>query len=286
MPFNQLFTNFGIGAVYAVITLFFIVIAKKIADKRTVAIDDDYEIREKSNTAVGFRRTGLYLAYAIAFAGTLSGDGAGFAADMLALWVDGVVITVCLFACRTLNDRVMLADIDNDKEAGQGNTAVGLAECGMYIATGFVLNGSFTGTSDNIILGLISAIVFFILGQAALLLCGYCYEIIMPFNVKDEIKKGNVAAGVALAGMLVALGVILRASIAGPSMGWTADMISFVLYTVYGIGLLLLFKKAISWFLLPGACLATEVERDQNVAAVVLTQAGMIAIAVIISAVM
>jgi len=63
-------------------------------------------------------------------------------------------------------------------------------------------------------------------------------------------------------------------------------MISFALYTVYGIGLLLLFKKAISWFLLPGASLATEVERDQNVAALVLTQAGMIAIAVIISAVM
>ncbi len=286
MPLSQLFANFGLGAVYAVITLFFIVIAKKIADKRTVAIDDDYEIREKSNAAIGFRRSGLYLAYAIAFAGTLSGSGAGFAADMLALWVDGVVITVCLFACRTLNDRVMLAGIDNDKEAGQGNTAVGLAECGMYIATGFVLNGAFTGTSDNIILGLISAIVFFILGQAALLLCGYCYEIISPFHVKAEIKKGNVAAGVALAGVIVALGIILRGSIAGSSMGWAADMISFALYTVYGIVLLFLFKKAIEWLFLPRAFIATEVVRDQNVAALVVTQAGMIAIAVIISAVM
>ncbi|MDM8553622.1 DUF350 domain-containing protein [Desulfococcaceae bacterium HSG7] len=286
MQLNQLFTSFGLGAIYAVITLMFIIIAKQIADKRTVDIDDDYEIREKSNAAVGFRRTGLYLAYAIAFAGTLAGDSAGFVSDLIALLLDGVVITFCLFCCRTLNDRVMLAYIDNDKAAGQGNTAVGLAECGMYIATGFVLNGSFTGASDNIIIGLISAIVFFVLGQAALLLCGYCYEIISPFNVQAEIKKGNVAAGVALAGVLIALGIILRASIAGPSVGWGADILSFFLYTLYGIALLLLFRKAIEWFLLPGACFATEVARDKNVAAVVLTQAAMIAIAVIISAVM
>jgi len=286
MPLKNLLTNCGQGAVYAVITLIFIIIAKKIADKRTHAIDDDHEIRENSNTAIGFRRAGLYLAYAIAFAGTLAGDDASFVSDVLALLLDGVVITFCLFTCRTLNDRVMLAYIDNDKEAGRGNTAVGLAEGGMYLATGFILNGSFTGASDNIILGLISAMVFFILGQAALLLCGFCYEIISSFNVQAEIKKGNAAAGVALAGALVSLGVILRASIAGPSVSWAVDMLSFAIYTIYGIVLLLIFKKIIEFFILPGACLATEVERDRNVAALVLTQASMIAIAVIISAVM
>jgi len=286
MPFNQVFANCGRGILYAAITFAFIIIAKKIADKRTVAIDDDHEILENSNTAVGFRRAGLYLAYAMAFAGTLAGDDAGFMSDVVALLLDGVVITFCLFTCRTLNDRVMLAYIDNDKEAGRGNTAVGLAEGGMYIATGLVLNGSFTGTSDNMVIGLISAIVFFILGQAALLLCGFCYEIISAFNVQAEIKKGNVAAGIALAGVLVALGIILRAAIAGPSVGWVADMLSFAFYTLYGIILLLIFNKVIEFFILPGASLATEVQRDRNVAAVVLMQAGMIAMAVIISAVM
>lgn len=286
MPYSALFTNLGQGFVYAIITFIFIVIAKQIADKRTVEIDDDHEVQENSNKAVGFRRTGLYIAYAIAFAGTLSGVSAGFVPDVLALLLDGVVITICLFACRAINDHVMLAHIDNDQEAKKGNLAVGLAECGMYVATGFVLNGAFTGTSESIWTGIISAVVFFIVGQAALLLCGYCYEIMTPFNVRAEIEKGNPAAGTALAGMLIALGIILRSSIAGPAVGWAADFISFLLYTVYGIVLLLIFRKAVDWFLLPGASMAEEVERDQNVAALALTESSIIAVAIVISSVM
>lgn len=286
MQLSTLFTSFGQGLVYATITFLFIVLAKYIADKRTTEFDDDYEIQKKSNKAVGFRRAGLYIAYAIAFSGTLSGQSAGFVNDILALLIDGIFITVCLFACRAVNDRIMLAKIKNDEEVMKGNIAVGLAECGMYIATGFVLNGSFTGTSEGIFLGLANALVFFVIGQAALLLCGLCYEIITPFNVRNEIEKGNAAAGTALAGMLIALGVILRASIAGPTMGWAADFLSFGLYTVYGIVLLLAFRKAIDKFLLPSTNLAVEVERDQNVAALSLTQAGIVAVAIVISAVM
>lgn len=286
MQISTLFTSFGQGLVYATITFLFIVFAKYIADKRTTEFDDDYEILEKSNKAVGFRRAGLYIAYAIAFSGTLSGKSAGFVNDILTLLIDGILITVCLFACRAINDRIMLAKIKNDEEVMKGNIAVGLAECGMYIATGFVLNGSFTGTSEGIFLGLINALVFFVIGQAALLFCGLCYEIITPFNVRKEIEKGNAAAGTALAGMLIALGVILRASIAGPTMGWAADLLSFGLYTVYGIVLLLAFRKAIDKFLLPSTSLAVEVERDQNVAALSLTQAGIVAVAIVISAVM
>lgn len=286
MQISTLFTGFGHGLVYATITFLFIIFAKYIADKRTTEFDDDYEIQEKSNKAVSFRRMGLYIAYAIAFAGTLSGQSAGFLNDILALFIDGILITACLFACRAINDRVMLANIKNDEEVLKGNIAVGLAECGMYIATGFVLNGSFTGSSENIFLGMVNALVFFVVGQAALLLCGLCYEAITPFNVKNEIEKGNAAAGTALAGMLIALGVILRASIAGPTQGWAADFLSFGLYTVYGIVLLLVFRKAIDIFLLPNTSLAVEVERDQNVAALSLTQAGIIAVAIVISAVM
>lgn len=286
MQFNIILANLGQGAVYAVVAFIFIVIAKKIADKRTTDIDDDHEIGENSNLAVGFRRTGLYLAFAIAFAGTLGGISAGFTADILALLVDGVVITVCLFTCRKINDRIMLANIDNDAEAKNGNVAVGLTECGMYVATGFILNGSFFGTSENIAAGVAGALVFFVVGQAVLLIGGYCYERMTPFNVREEIKKGNAAAGVALAGMLIALGVVLRASIAGPSAGWTADFIAFGMYAVYGIVLLLVFKKAVDWFLLPGTSIAVEVERDRNVAALALTEAGIIAVAIMISSVM
>jgi uncharacterized membrane protein YjfL (UPF0719 family) len=286
MQLAAIVTILGQGAVYAVIAFLFIVATKKIDDQRTASIDDDHEIEEKSNLAVGLRRTGLYLGMAIALAGTLGGVSAGFAMDVLALVADGIVITVCLFVSRTVNDRVMLGHLENDNEVKKGNVAVGLSECGMFVATGFILNGSFFGTSENIPAGIASAVVFFVAGQAVLLIGGYGYERIAPFNVREEIRNGNAAAGMALAGMLIALGVILRSSIAGPSAGWAADFVSFGAYAVYGIVLLLIFKKAADLFLLPGTSIAVEVQRDRNVAAVALTEAGIIAVAIMIGSIM
>jgi uncharacterized membrane protein YjfL (UPF0719 family) len=271
---------------FCAIAFGYIWVAKKLADARTKSFNDDNEIEENSNKAVGFRRAGLYVAIGIALVGTLSGTSQGLMEDVISLAIDGAVILVCLFACRALNDNIMLGHIDNDQEAKNGNSAVGLAECGMYMATGFILNGSLSGDgSGGIIAGVIGTVVFFAVGQALLLLFGLCYEKITPYNVRDEIKKDNPAAGLALAIMLVALGIILRASIAGPSSGWIQDFKGFGISAGYGIILLLVFRKMIDIFLLPNTNLETEIKRDQNVAAIAVTGSAILAVALIISSV-
>ncbi len=281
--FKFLLTGYGQGIVYCAVTFLFIVIAKTIADKRTVRFDDDHEIEEKSNAAVGLRRAGLYLAFAVGLAGSLGGKSVGFVNDIVWLLLDSVLITVCLFACREVNDRLMLPNINNDDEAQKGNVAVGLVECGMYIATGLVINGAFFGESADMATGIMSALAFFVLGQMVLLICGVVYGKILPFDIRGEIAAGNAAAGLALGGMLVALGVILRDSVAGPFMGWVPDLISFGMAAVFGIVMLLIFKKLTDVFLLPNADLSVEVARDRNVAALALTEGVVIAMAVIIS---
>jgi uncharacterized membrane protein YjfL (UPF0719 family) len=281
--FIPVLTRYGQGLVYCLITFIFILIAKTLADRRTVRFDDDEEIEEKSNLAVGFRRAGLYLGFAVGLAGALGGKSLGFVTDILWLLVDGVLITVCLFICRELNDRVMLAGINNDDAAQAGNVAVGLSECGMYIATGLILGGAFFGESADMATGIVSALVFFVLGQVVLLACGRLYEVMLPFDMEAEIGTGNPAAGLALGGILVALGVILASSVTGPALGWRLDLTSFGLSAVYGIIMLLIFKKLTDWFLLPNADLSEEVERDHNVAALALTEGVVIAMAVIIS---
>ncbi len=280
---RALLTSYGQGAVYCIITFCFIYIAKVIADRRTVRFDDDHEIEEKSNAAVGFRRAGLYLAFAVALAGSLRGRSLGFMTDILWLLVDSALITLFLFACREINDRVMLPNINNDDEAQKGNVAVGLVEFGMYLATGLILNGAFFGESADMVIGIVSALAFFALGQVVLLACGLCYEMILSFDIKAEIAKGNAAAGLALGGMLVALGIILRNSVSGPFVGWVPDLVSFGMSAAFGILMLLIFKKFTDIFLLPGAELSVEVARDHNVAALALTEGVVIAIAVVVS---
>jgi len=283
----------GQGLMYVILGVFFIWLVKKVDDWRTRDFDDDVEI-DNGNMAVGLRRAGLYLGIAIALSGAMKGASNGFFLDFFQLLTDGLVITGLMFSSRFVNDYIMLGNISNDKECIKiittpegkkikGNSAVGMVEAGMYVATGFILNGAISGTGGTFIEGITSAVFFFILGQMALLLFGFLYELTTPFNVRSEIQNNNLAAGIGLGGTLMAFGIILMASLSGPFTGWTHDILSFCLYTVYGIIMLLVFKTVIGRLLLPTTTIAVEIKEDRNVAAMIVVECAINAVAIIIA---
>jgi uncharacterized membrane protein YjfL (UPF0719 family) len=270
---------------YAAVVLAYIWIAKKWRDAATTKFNDDSEIEQNSNIAVGLRRFGLYLGLAIGMSAALAGETSGFVNDIKILAIEGALVLVMMMVARFFNDAIILRGINNDDEAQAGNTAVGLIEAGSYIATGLIMFGAFTGGGGTPLQGYLSAMLFAVLGQISLLFFFEAYELSTSFNAREEVKAANPAAGLAVGCMLVALGVILRASITGDFMGWLVDIKSFALSTGYGILLLLLFRKVIDWLFLPHTTLRVEVEKKRNVAAVAVTQACILALAVIIAGV-
>ncbi len=286
-------TGLGQGLIYVIICIFFIWLVKQIDDWRTKDFNDDTHI-DDGNAAVGLRRAGLYLGIAIALSGAIQGSSSGFFIDLIQLLIDGLIITGFMFSCRFLNDFMMLGNIDNDAECikeftdenGQttvGNTAVGMVEAGMYLATGFILNGAVSGSGGTFLQGIASAVLFFILGQLALLIFGLLYELITPFNVRQEIKENNLAAGIGLGGILIALGIILKSSISGEFTGWTNDLTGFGIYAAFGIVMLLIFRAVVDKLLLPTTNIATEIKEDKNVAALIVIQSAINAVAIVIA---
>ncbi|NOX35364.1 MAG: DUF350 domain-containing protein [Deltaproteobacteria bacterium] len=283
----------GQGFIYVIAGIFFIWLVKKIDDWRTKEFDDDAHI-DDGNVAVGLRRAGLYLGLAIALSGAMDGSSKGFFLDLIQLLIDGLIITGFMFSARFVNDFIMLGNIKNDEECVKtivgpdgkkiiGNSAVGMVEAGMYIATGFILKGSIAGAGGTFFQGIASAVLFFILGQLALLIFGFIYELITPFNVRNEIKNNNLAAGIGLGGILIALGIILMSSISGPFTGWTNDLAGFAIYAVYGIAMLLIFRIVVDRLLLPTTTIATEVKEDRNIAAMIVVESAINAVAIIIA---
>ncbi|MCF8114000.1 MAG: DUF350 domain-containing protein, partial [Desulfotignum sp.] len=261
MSIAFILSGLGQACIYVILGTGFIWLAKQIDDRRTKGFNDDDHI-DDGNVAVGLRRAGLYLGIAFALSGAMTGSSKGFWLDIVQLVVDGLFITGFMFFSRFINDSVMLAHIDNDAECIRkfeqpdgtvktGNTAVGMVEAGMYLATGFILHGSFSGGGGTFLQGILSAVLFFAIGQITLLILGLCYEMITPFNVRDEIKADNPAAGIGLAGSLIALGIILMSSLSGPFTGWINDLTGFFIYAVFGIVMLLVFRQVIDRLLLP-----------------------------------
>ena len=286
-------TGLGQALTYVIVGIFFIWLVKKIDDRRTKEFDDDAHI-DDGNVAVGLRRAGLYLGISIALSGAMGGSSSGFFLDVIQLLIDGLIITGFMFSSRFINDFIMLSNINNDEECikvfqqpdgstAVGNTAVGMVEAGMYIATGFILNGSLSGAGGTFFQGIASAILFFIMGQITLLIFGFLYELTTPFNVRNEIKNNNLAAGIGLGGLLMALGIILMSSVSGPFTGWTNDLAGFGIYAFFGIVILLISRLVIDRLLLPTTNIATEVKEDRNVAALIVVVSAINAVAIIIA---
>jgi len=276
--------HFGETVVYVLIAFVFLIIIKKITDLLVKKeFNADYEIEENNNIAIAIRRAGLYLGFSIGFAGSLSGEATGTLIESyLAQGIDLALITVFMFISFFISDKVLIPGINNTKAVFQNNSAVASAEAGLFIATGVVASASFSGEGS-----MLSSIIFFGLGQLVLIFMSYLYEALTAYSVQEELKKSNTAAGVMLGGMLIAMSLILNASISGPSHELIPDIISFGYTTLAGIILVLFFfNKVMDKFFFANANIEKEIKEDQNLAAIIVTVSIKIAIAFIISSVL
>lgn len=284
------------GAVDTLFVLLILAVAKKVRDMRFASalqaaggsapeISADYQIEEASNLAVALRRCGLSIGFGFGLAGVVSGGVVRFSAGMDAVLQDMgelagycALLLVFLFIAEIIADKIVLGSINNALELKNRNDAVGLAEFGIFVATGLIAYGSFHGDGG----GWATALGFFAMGQAALILFALVYEWVTPVKLLDEIKKGNAAAGLMLGGTLITLGIILCFAIAGPFTNWRDGIIGFALSAGVGIVLLIPFQILIDKVFLPNTTLQIEVERDQNIAACAVTVCLQVALAIMI----
>jgi len=284
------------GAVDTLFVLLILVVAKKIRDARFASalqgtggdaaeISTDYQIEEASNLAVALRHCGLAIGFGFGLAGVVSGGVVHFSAgmdlvlqNMTELLGYCLLLLVFLFIAEIIADKIILRSINNAVELKNRNEAVGLAEFGIFVATGLIAYGSFHGEGG----GWKTALAFFGMGQAALIVFAVIYEWAAPFKMVEQIRKGNAAAGLMLGGTLITLGIILCFAIAGPFTTWRDGIIGFALSTGVGIVLLIPCQLMIDKVFLPNTTLQIEVERDKNVAACAVTVCLQVALAIMI----
>ena len=92
------------------------------------------------------------------------------------------------------------------EEIARGNVAAGVAAGAHFAATGFIVAECFYG-DDLPALGI--SIVFFAIGQAALLLFVVLFRTLTLYADDQEIQGENVAAAVSYAGAMLAIALIV-----------------------------------------------------------------------------
>jgi uncharacterized membrane protein YjfL (UPF0719 family) len=219
------------------------------------------ELVERDNFALSLAITGYYLGLIFVIGGILVGPSAGLIDDLFDIFFYGVFAILFLSISNFLNDKLILYKFNNVKEIiDDQNAGTGAIVAGNYIANGLILFGAFSGEGGD----LITAVVFWLLGQIGLILVGLIYNLITPYNIHEHIEKDNVAVGVAFGGMLVAIGNVIRIGIEGDFISWEQNLVQFAGFLVVAVILMPVIRLATDKILLPGQNLTDELVNQEK----------------------
>ena len=232
--------------------------------------------------ALAFRQGGLFLGSALALYGVLHGYSRGYFEDLQLIAFYGIFSTLGIFLSLYINNKIILPRINNTESIAKNNVAVGLTEFGTTLGTGFIMMGAMTGDGS-----LLTAVVFFLLGQVMLVAIAYVYEYITPYNVVNAVSNNNVSAGIMLGGVQIAMGILLSHAVSGDFVNWTQDLTGFAVSAISGVLLIgVLFNKFIDKIFLPHVKVNEEIIEGTHTADITLAAIVKISLAILVSSVL
>lgn len=253
-------------------------LAKWVANRLT-PYNINHEISEKDNKAVAVAFAGYLLAITIIFAGSLLGPTKGLIQDLTSVASYSVIGIILLNISSVINDKLILPKFNNTKELVEDqNAGTGAVLAGSYIASGLIVAGSIHGEGG----GLETALVFFVLGQLALIIFAKIYNKITSFDIHEEIEQDNVAVGVAMGGAFIALGIILMNGSSGNFISWQYNLSYFLVSSLVAFTLLPIFRFFMDKILMPHYDVDHEIHHDRNLGAGILDGIVLISLATIL----
>jgi uncharacterized membrane protein YjfL (UPF0719 family) len=204
--------------------------------------------------------------------------------DILGVLLYGVVGLLLLTLVALGTCRVFLGTAVQE-QLGARNVAAAIVVAGAYIATSLTYSGTLSGEGG----GFWIFLLFFLLGQAALLGIAYAFRWLTNYDDVQEIAAGNVAAALALTGVLIAVGLIVRRAVSGDYAGFWPSLSGFVLALLLVLVLYPVRQVLLQWLLLGGpihwraTLLDYEIAQDKNVAVGLLEATAYITAALFVT---
>jgi uncharacterized membrane protein YjfL (UPF0719 family) len=284
----SLILDLSAGIIYLVVCFVLFIIAKFTYHLLNTRINSTEELVKKDNAAFAVAMAGYYFGVIMAIGGALVGPNNWFLEEpfdlvenirilsqhVLDIFFYGILSIVLMNLSVIINDKVILYKFRNEDEIIRDqNAGTGAVEFASYTATGLIVFGAVSGDTTlvtNLYIwryelgGLFSALIFWILGQGVMVLAGVVYNAILPFDVHKEIEKDNVAAGIGFAGVLLALGNLIRVASMGNFISWQENILRFTYIVILGLVLLPVIRFGTDKILLPGEKLTDEIVNQEK----------------------
>jgi uncharacterized membrane protein YjfL (UPF0719 family) len=219
------------------------------------------EMLGRDNAALGIRYA--FFTVAVVFALLAIFHRAQGDAGALDFSLHALLATLLIHLSRYLNDWFILYDFDNNREVvGEKNVAVAIVEGSTYLASAYVVGGTFYDWEG----GWWLAIAWFLIGQLLLIALGLLFRGFAR-KTSEALDRHNTAVGISLGGFLLAGGIVSGAVISGPSKGWQHDLVAVGIYLSCWLILMVLVHFITELFTFRSSRLSTEIAEQGNIAA-------------------
>jgi uncharacterized membrane protein YjfL (UPF0719 family) len=241
-------------------------------------------LTESDNPAMGIVVAGYLFGVIWTIAVLLGSLSYDLVVDILNILLYGCLGIVLLTVAALGTCRVFLG-MRMQEQLAAHNAAAAIVVAGVYIATSLTYSGGLVGEGG----GFWIMLLFFLFGQLALLGITYAFRWLTHYDDVEEIAAGNIAAAFALAGLLIAVALIVRRAVAGDYLGFLPSLRGFLLALVVVVALYPVRQVVVQWLILGGpihwraSLLESEIVRDKNVAAGLLEATAYVTTALFIT---
>ncbi len=257
----------AIEVVFVVVAALFLLVLARLVLQWIFGHSLRVMLTEHDNPAIGLAVGGYIFAVIWTIAVLLGAPGRGLWWDILDVLLYGALGIVLLTAVALGSCRFFLG-LHVREQLEAHNVAAAIVVAGVYVATSLTYSGALEGEGG----GFWILLLFFVLGQLALLGMTYLFRWLTTYDDVQEIASGNVAAGLSLAGLLIALGMVVGQAASGDFTNLGDSLLSFVLSLLVFLVLYPVRQLVVQGLLLGapvrwrGLLLDNEIAQDKNVA--------------------
>ena len=232
-----------------------------------------YELVENDNLAFSLAYVGYYIGLLLAIGSAVLGESYGLVEDLINIGIYGLLSIILLNISLIINDKLILSKFDLKKEIlDDRNLGTGIVEGANAIATGLIVLGAIHGEGHGEGGPILTAILYWLLGQGILFITTIVYNLITPYDIHEHIEKGNTAVGVGYAGAIIAIANLIREALMHDFQSWSITLQDVAVDVLIGLAFLPIARFLADKILLPGQNLTDEIvnQEEPNVGASVV----------------
>jgi len=228
-------------------------------------VRSSYELVENDNLAFAFSHVGYFIGLLLAIGSAVLGESDGLVADMINIGIYGGLSIVLLNLSIIINDKLIFSKFDLKKEILEDkNVGTGIVQGANSIATGLIVLGAIHGEGFGAGGPIVTALLYWALGQGILFLTTKVYNLITPYDIHEHIEKNNVAVAVGYAGAIIAIANLIRFALMHDFQSWMITLEDVGIDVAIGLVFLPIARLLCDKILLPGKNLTDKIVNQEH----------------------